>query len=97
MKAFAGHVNAFPWQWTSQMVDEWLGDLRSVRHLKRSTLRGYQEALHSFCHYGTDPAYVWAAECEHRFGTHPVQVVHEWNTAVSARAPISHDLPRQVP
>ena len=82
VKAFAGHVNAFPWQWTSQMVDEWLGDLRSVRHLKRSTLRGYQEALHSFCHYGTDPAYEWAAECEHRFGTHPVQVVHEWNTAV---------------
>jgi hypothetical protein len=23
-----------------------------------------------------------AATCQDRFGTHPVQVVHEWNTAV---------------
>ena len=26
--------------------------------------------------------YEWTAICEERFGTHPVQVVHEWNTAV---------------
>jgi integrase/recombinase XerC len=25
--------------------------------------------------------YHWAKECEKRFGTHPVQVCHEWNTA----------------
>ncbi|MCX5112272.1 site-specific integrase [Streptomyces sp. NBC_00378] len=35
-----------------------------------------------FCDYATDPAYGWAAECERRFGTHPIQVCHEWNTAV---------------
>ncbi len=64
------------------MVDEWLGDLRAVRHLKRSTLRAYQEAVRSFCHYITDPAYGWPSVCEQRFGTHPIQVVHEWNTAV---------------
>jgi site-specific recombinase XerD len=36
----------------------------------------------AFCGYVTDPAYGWAAECQARFGTHPVQVVHEWNAAV---------------
>jgi len=70
VKAFAVHVNAFPWQWSPQMVDEWLGDLRSVRHLKRSTLRSYQDAVSSFCAYVTDAAYSWAAECETRF-RHP--------------------------
>jgi site-specific recombinase XerD len=29
-----------------------------------------------------DVRYGWTAECEVRFGTHPVQVCHEWNTAV---------------
>jgi integrase/recombinase XerC len=59
------------------MVDERFGDLRAVRHLKRSTLRAYQEAVRLFCHYITDPAYEWPSECEQRFGTHPMQVVHE--------------------
>ena len=72
----------YPWQWLPQMVDEWCSDLRAVRGLRRSTLRGYQEAVRLFCAYLTDPAYGWAGECEQRFGTHPVQVVHEWNTAV---------------
>jgi integrase/recombinase XerC len=57
-------------------------DLRAVRGLRRSTLRGYQMAVRLFCQYVTDPAYGWPAECEARFGTHPVQVVHEWNAAV---------------
>ncbi len=30
--------------------------------------------------YLCDPRYGWAAECETRFGTHPVQICHEWNT-----------------
>jgi integrase/recombinase XerC len=82
VQAFARHADAFPWHWTPKLVDDWFGDLRAVRHLKRSTLRSYQEAVRSFCHYVTDPAYEWPAECEQRFGTHPVQVVHEWNTAM---------------
>jgi len=64
------------------MVDEWLGDLRSLRDLKRSTIRSYSEAVRAFCHFVTDSLYEWATMCEERFGTHPVQVVHEWNTAV---------------
>lgn len=82
VRAFAGHVNAEPWEWTAQMIDEWLGDLRGVRGLARSTVRNYSLAASAFCRYLTDPAYGWADECLARFGTHPVQVVHEWNTAV---------------
>jgi integrase len=82
VQAFVRHADAFPWNWTSALVDEWLGDGRAVGQLKRSTLRNYQEAVRSFCSYIIDPAYQWSVECEWRFGTHPVQVVHEWNTAV---------------
>ncbi|MFR9774036.1 tyrosine-type recombinase/integrase [Nocardia sp. SC052] len=82
VKAFTAYVNAFPWQWTPAMIDEWLGDLRSLRDLKRSTIRSYSEAIRSFCHFVTDPLYEWPATCENRFGTHPIQIVHEWNTAV---------------
>ena len=45
-------------------------------------MRGYQIALRLFCSYATDSAYGWPVECELRFGTHPVQVVHDWNSAV---------------
>jgi integrase/recombinase XerC len=82
VRAFAAYVSAYPWAWAPAMVDEWLGDLRSLRDLKRSTIRSYSEAVRAFCHFATDPLYGWAETCEERFGTHPVQVVHEWNTAV---------------
>ncbi|MFE7464568.1 hypothetical protein ACFU6R_10735 [Streptomyces sp. NPDC057499] len=82
VKAFAAYVNTYPWFWTPAMVDEWLGNLRSLRDLKPSMIRSYSEAVRAFCHFITDPLYEWTATCEERFGTHPVQVVHEWNTAV---------------
>ena len=69
VRAFAAAANAFPWQWVPQMLDEWLGDLRSIRHVKRTTIRSYQDAVRSFCQYVS----------------HPIQVVHEWNTAVHAQ------------
>jgi integrase len=85
VRAFAAHANSLPWQWSPQLVDEWCSDLRAVRHLSRSTLRNYTEAVRLFCGYLTDPAYGWSAQCERYFGTHPVQVCHEWNTAVHAQ------------
>ena len=57
-------------------------DGASLRDLKRTTIRSYSEAVRAFCQFATDPLYGWADTCEERFGTHPVQVVHEWNTAV---------------
>jgi hypothetical protein len=85
VRAFATHATAYPWAWTPQMVDEWCTDLRTVRRLRRSTLRSYQVAVRLFCAYLIDPAYDWPAQCLRRFGTHPVQVVHEWNAAVHAQ------------
>lgn len=82
VKAFAAHADSFPWDWSAQLADEWFGDLRAVRRVARSTLRGYQEAIRVFCAYVTDPAYDWPEECLRRFGTHPIQVVHDWNAAV---------------
>jgi integrase/recombinase XerC len=85
VRAFATHAAAYPWAWTPQMVDEWCTDLRTVRRLRRSTLRSYQVAIRLFCAYLTDPAYDWPQQCQRRFGTHPVQVVHECNAAVHAQ------------
>lgn len=82
VKAFAAHAEAFPWQWSAAHADEWFGDLRAIRHCARSTVRSYQGAVRSFCSYLVDPAYGWTDACLERFGTHPIQVVHEWNTAV---------------
>jgi hypothetical protein len=38
VRAFTAHTGAFPWEWTPQLVDEWMTDLRAVRRLRRSTL-----------------------------------------------------------
>ena len=82
VRAFAAAADAYPWQWSAPMLDEWLGDGRAIRHIKVSTVRGYQDAVRLFCRFITDPAYGWPEQCEARFGTHPIQIVHEWNTAV---------------
>jgi integrase/recombinase XerC len=82
VRAFAAHSQSYPWGWSAQLVDEWMTDLRAVRGVRASTLRGYQIALRLFCSYATDRAYGWPEECQQRFGSHPVQVVHEWNSAV---------------
>jgi site-specific recombinase XerD len=85
VRAFTDHAGCYPWAWTPQAVDEWCTDLRAVRGLRRTSLRAYQEAVRLFCSYLVDPAYGWADECQQRFGTHPVQVCHDWNTAVHAQ------------
>ncbi|GAA5159773.1 hypothetical protein GCM10023321_41390 [Pseudonocardia eucalypti] len=77
---FLRHCNEMPWRWTVAHVDEFFGDLRAEHHLGRSTIRAYQNALRLFCDYLTDPRYDWDRVCERAFGTHPSQVVHEWNS-----------------
>lgn len=81
VRGFAVHAEAFPWQWSPALADDWFADLRSVRRVARSTVRSYQGAIRTFCEYLLDPAYGWVEQCEQRFGSHPVQVIHEVNAA----------------
>ncbi|MGP3684613.1 hypothetical protein ACTVZO_07855 [Streptomyces sp. IBSNAI002] len=80
VERFAEFANTFPWQWTAGDLDEWMTHLIGVLHGAESTIRGYQGAIRMFCDYITSPHYQWPAECEERFGMHPVQICHEWNT-----------------
>jgi integrase/recombinase XerD len=81
VRRFLDFTNVMPWLWTHAHVDEYFGDLRSEKHRRQNTVRGYQNALQLFCAYLVDPVYGWGPRCEELFGTHPVQVCFEWNTA----------------
>lgn len=70
----------FPWRWRPGDVEDWTVSLRSTGR-SRSTIRAYQNALAMFMDYLCDARYGWVLECEDRFGEHPVQICHEWNTA----------------
>jgi integrase/recombinase XerC len=82
IRRFVQQAGEYPWHWSAQLLDEWLGDQRSVHHLRQSTIRSKAVSVRLFCDYLIDPAYAWPEECWERFGTHPVQVCHDWNTAV---------------
>lgn len=82
VRAFTRHADAMPWN--PQHVDEWSADLRAVHGCVRSTLRNYQGSVRQFCDFPTNPAYGWSDECLRHFGTHPVQVVYDWNAATHA-------------
>lgn len=81
VRRFHAATNEYPWSWNAAMVDEWFMDARAVRNVAGSTMRSYQDALRAFCSYITDPHYGWVNACLDRFGDHPVQVCHDWNTA----------------
>jgi site-specific recombinase XerD len=83
VRRFAGFCGTAPWQWTASDVEEWTTALLSgPRPRSRASIRGYQNAVGLFCSYLTDARYGWVEACVQAFGTHPVQVCHEWNTAV---------------
>lgn len=81
VRRFIDHTNEYPWNWTPAMAEEYIADLRSIRRLSLSTVRGQQSALRAFTSYISNPDYGWDRLCEHRFGTHPAQVFFEWNIA----------------
>ena len=83
-RRFAAFSGEMPWRWAACDVEDWTAELLSGNGHAHATIRSYQGALACFLDYLTDARYGWAAECEARFGTHPVQVCHEWNTAVHA-------------
>ncbi|MFF5038065.1 tyrosine-type recombinase/integrase [Nocardia salmonicida] len=82
VRRFREFTGEYPWQWTAAHFDEWMVELigAAAGRKKKSTLRNYQGAVRDFCTYMTSPHYGWSQECEARFGTHPVQICHEWNT-----------------
>ncbi|WP_106847993.1 site-specific integrase [Blastococcus sp. Marseille-P5729] len=82
VQRFIEHLNVMPWEWTPRMVEEYFGDLRSIRRLSHASLRAHQSALRDFTSYISNPDYGWDRVCEGLFGTHPAQVFFEWNTAV---------------
>jgi len=82
VRRFQGHADAYPWVWSAAGFDEWMTDLVTVRQLAPASIRNYQVAIRQFCDFLCSPHYGWAVECERRFGSHPIQVCHEWNTRV---------------
>src|SRR5215468_2189431 len=79
VRRFVAFTGEMPWRWTACDVEGWTGELLSGDGHAHATIRSYQGALACFLDYLTDARYGWAAECEMRFGTYPVQVCHEWN------------------
>ncbi len=80
IRRFQEFTNEYPWKWTPEDVEAWSASLMSAQRA-RSTIRNYQIVIALFMAYATDSRYGWAVECEDRFGEHPVQICHEWNTA----------------
>ncbi len=80
VRRFLEFTNEYPWNWGPSHVDEWSLSLVSEHHLAPSTVRSYQGDLRQFTEFLTDGRYGWAVECEKTFDTHPVPIVHEWNT-----------------
>lgn len=81
VRRFALFTGTWPWQWTASDIEDWTSALRSAPSPRaHSTVRSYQNAVALFMSYLTDRRYRWSEQCEARFGTHPVQICHEWNT-----------------
>jgi len=82
VRRFASWTNEYPWRWQPADLEEWTTAGISERKLAYSTVRGQQVALRLFMEFVADPRYGWVTECEERFGEAPVQICHEWNTAI---------------
>lgn len=81
IRRFASFCDALPWEWQPVDVEDWTSHLVSgPRPVSKATIRGYQNAVSLFCSYLVDGRYAWAERCMELFGTHPVQICHEWNT-----------------
>ncbi|MEO8283054.1 MAG: tyrosine-type recombinase/integrase [Pseudarthrobacter sp.] len=81
MKRFAAFTGEYPWNWQPADVEDFTTSLLSrTPPVAHSTLRGYHHTIKTFCAFITDARYEWAELCQERFGTHPVQICHDWNT-----------------
>ncbi len=66
IRRFVAEAGEYPWRWSPQLVGEWLGDQRAVRHLRQSTIRSKAISLRLFCAYLVDAAYGWPQELYYR-------------------------------
>ncbi|MDQ3643753.1 MAG: site-specific integrase, partial [Actinomycetota bacterium] len=80
LRRFQDFTASYPWQWGPADIEEWSVSLRSAGR-SPTTVRAYQNAVAMFCDFACDGRYGWAVECEERFGEHPSQICHDWNTA----------------
>ncbi len=77
------HSGAWPWEWRSEHLEEWIEDLAlAPRRCHVSTLRNYQIAIRLFCDFVGDRRYPWIAICSERLGRCPQQIVDERNLIV---------------
>lgn len=80
VRRLAVFTNDYPWHWMPADAEEFAQSLCSGdKPVARSTLGNYENQLGLFLAFVTDPRYEWAAECEARFGTHPIQIFHADN------------------
>ncbi len=85
IRRFVEFCNEYPWQWAPADLEECTVSLLSEPNpVAFSTVRSFQQAVAMFCDYLVDGRYGWGVACEKRFGTHPVQICHEWNTVAHA-------------
>jgi integrase/recombinase XerC len=81
VQRFHEFTGTLPWQWRPTDIEDWTSSLLSGdKPCAHSTIRGYQNGIRLFMEYLTDQRYSWGEECQRRFGEHPVQICHEWNT-----------------
>lgn len=83
VRRFQAFTNEYPWHWKMADIEEFTTELRSSpKPASLTTIRAYQGSIRRFLDYVTHPGYDWGAVCERQFGTHPIQICSEWNTAV---------------
>jgi site-specific recombinase XerD len=81
VRRFHEFTGEFPWRWRPGDIEDFTSSLLSGSQRRtHSTIRNYQVAIRLFCDFITDDRYDWANECLRRFGDHPVQICHSWNT-----------------
>lgn len=80
LRRFQRWTNDYPWRWRPVDVEEWTTAAVGERKLAHSTVSNFHTTLRLFMDFVCDARYGWAGECETRFGTHPTQICHEWNT-----------------
>ncbi len=80
LRRFQRWTNEYPWAWGPADIEEWTTAALGERHLAHSTVNNFHRTVRLFMEFACDARYGWVDECERRFGTHPVQICHDWNT-----------------